>query len=201
MKIALRPRRQTLYRLTWAAALLLLAIAVPAFAQETAAQETAALDVVTRWKIINALIFVAGLGWAIWKYAPAFFNARSAEIQKAIQDATGLKIQADFRYSEIDRKMAGLADEIRRLRHQAGIELERDHARFRQETAIEIQHIQHNLIAEIEAFRQEGIRKLREHTAQVALGLAEWQFKERFQAGEPEDMFGEFIHLVESGKN
>ncbi len=108
--------------------ILLLAGAPHALAQETAAQETAALDVVTRWKIINTALFVIGLGWFLWKYGPAFFNARSADIQKAIKDATGLKLEADFRYSEIDRKMATLADEVRRMREQASRELEREHA-------------------------------------------------------------------------
>ena len=92
------------------------------------------MDAVTRWKIANTLIFAIGLGYLIAKYAPAFFNARSGEIQKAIQDATGLKIEAEFRSSEIDRKMAGLAEEVKKLRQQYADELEREHERFRHET-------------------------------------------------------------------
>ena len=182
-------------------AALLFAGASHIVAQETAAQETAALDTVTKWKIINALIFAAGLGWFIWKYAPAFFNARSADIQKAIKDATGLKIEADFRYSEIDRKMATLADEIRRLREQSKIEMERDHERFRHETQAQIEHIHHNVSAEIDAFRQEGVQQVRRHTAQLALQSAERRLTQRFESGEPEDLLQDFIHLVERGKN
>src|SRR5581483_7324992 len=111
-------------------------------------------DPVTIWKVVNTALFVIGLGWLMWKYGPSFFNTRSASIQKAIQDATGLKIEADFRYSEIDRKMAGLADEVRKIRQQAAIELERDHARFREETRLEIEHIHHNVQADIDAFRR-----------------------------------------------
>ena len=180
---------------------LLLINAAQAFAQESSAQETAALDVVTRWKIINTLIFVVFLGWLIRKYAPAFFNARSADIQKAIKDATGLKIEADFRYSEIDRKMAGLADEIQKLRQQMQVEMERDHERLRHETGMEIEHIRHNVRAEIEAFQQEGMEQVRQRTTQLAMQLAERRLAEQYQSSEPEDLFRDFIHLVEHGKN
>jgi len=190
-------------RLLWLMLILALLVLVAphAFAQETAAQETAALDSVTKWKIINTAIFAIGLGWFIWKYAPAFFNARSTDIQKAIKDATGLKIEADFRYSEIDRKMASLADEVRRLREQSKIEMERDHGRFREQTRAEIEHINRNVRAEIEAFRQEGIRQVRQHAADLAVGSAERRLEDRFRSAEQDDLLQDFIHLVERGRN
>jgi F0F1-type ATP synthase membrane subunit b/b' len=155
------------------------------------------MDAVTRWKIANTLIFAIGLGYLIAKYAPAFFNARSSEIQKAIQDATGLKIEAEFRSSEIDRKMAGLAEEVKKLRQQYAGELEREHDRFRAESDAELQHIHHNVAAEIEALRLEGTRRVRQHTAQLAIALAEHRLQER-AAREPEDdLVRDFIHLVE----
>lgn len=177
----------------------LLFAAPHAFAQET--HGPAPLDPVTIWKVANTALFIIGLGWMIWKYGPSFFNARSASIQKAIQDATGLKIEADFRYSEIDRKMAGLADEIRKIRQQAAIELERDHARFHDETRAEIEHIHHNVLADIEGFRQESTLKLRRHAAQLAIQLAEHRLKDRFHSGEPEELVQDFVHLVEQGRN
>lgn len=193
--------RFSLLRSYASAAVLLFLGTAQSFAQETKAQETAALDIVTRWKILNTAIFLIGLGWLLWKYAPAFFNARSADIQKAIKDATGLKIEADFRYSEIDRKLATLADEIRKMREEAGRELEREHERFRHESQAEIEHIHHNVAAEIEAFRQEGVNQVRQRTAQLSMQLAERQLQERFQSGEPEDLLYDFIHLIEQGKN
>jgi F-type H+-transporting ATPase subunit b len=193
--------RRSLLRLCMLATLLFLAGVGHAFAQETQANETAALDVVTKWKIINTALFAVGLGWFLWKYAPAFFNARSADIQKAIKDATGLKIEADFRYSEIDRKIATLADEVRKMREEVRREMEREHERFRREAQAQIEHIYHNVAAEMEAFRQEGIRQVRQHTAQLAMQLAERELQERFQSGEPEDLLQDFIHLVEQGKN
>ena len=182
------------------AALFLLAGVAPLYAQETP-QEVAAFNAVTIWKIINFSIFAAVIGYAVMKYAPRFFNARSADIQKAIKDATGLKLEADYRYSEIDRKMATLADEVRRLREQAKRDLDREHERFRREAQLEIDHINRNVANEIDAFTREAVSEVRRHTAQLALGLAERRLQDRFKDGEPEELIHDFVNLVERGKN
>ncbi|MDQ2713086.1 MAG: ATP synthase F0 subunit B, partial [Acidobacteriota bacterium] len=125
---------------------LLLACGFHAIGQESQMQqqETAALDRIGPWKLINTGIFVALLAWFLAKYGPRFFNARSADIMKAIKDSTGLKIQADFRYSEIDRKMASLPDEVKRIREQADIEMQREHDRIKEQTEAEIKHMRVN---------------------------------------------------------
>lgn len=178
---------------------ILLAAAQCCAAQLPTPQETAQLDTVTIWKIVNTIIFAIGLGYLIAKYAPAFFNARSAEIQKAIQDATGLKIEAEFRSSEMDRKMAGLANEVKKLREQYAEEMNREHERFRQETQAELDHIQRNIAAEIEAFRSEGARQVRRHTAQLAIASAERRLQERLASESQDNFVHSFVHLVERG--
>lgn len=183
------------------AILLSMASAPYAWAQETNHQEAAAVDDVTRWKVINTVLFAAALGWALWKYAPAFFNARSADIQKAIKDATGLKIEADFRYSEIDKRMANLAAEKRRLEEQADLEMEREHQRMVGETDAELEHIRRNVEAEREALRAERTQQIRQHAAQLAFALAERRLQERFAAAGTDDMVQDFIHLVDRGQN
>ncbi|MBV8865598.1 MAG: ATP synthase F0 subunit B [Acidobacteriaceae bacterium] len=183
------------------AGLFLVAANVHAIAQESQAQETAELDRIGPWKLINTGIFVALLAWFLSKKGPQFFNARSADIQKAIKDATGLKIEADFRYSDIDKKMASLGAEVDKIREQARLEMEREHNRVRQQTEIELARIYKNASNEIEALRQEASDRVKLHTAQIALGLAERRLQDRFAAGEPDHFLGDFIHLVDRGKN
>lgn len=170
-------------------------------ADELTPEEKAELDRVGRWKIINFSLFAIGLGYVLFKYSPRFFNARSADIQKAIQDATGLKLEADFRYSEIDRKMATLAEAIKKMREEASAEMRREHERVLEQTQEEIAHINHNVAAETEAFEKEGADRVRRHTAQLALSAAERRLEERFAKGEPPVLLQDFIHLVERGKN
>ncbi len=199
-KEAIVPVRKVLL-LAFCAALLSILCAPSVFAQELSDQQTAVLDAVTRWKVLNTLLFAAALGWGLWKYAPAFFNARSADIQKAIKDATGLKIEADFRYSEIDKKMANLAAEKKKLEDQANVEMEREHQRILRETDAEREHIRRNVEAEQDALRTEGALRIRQHTSKLALELAERRLRERFAAGEPGDLMHDFVDLVDRGKN
>lgn len=183
------------------AALVVAAGSTYARADELTPEEKAELDRVGRWKIINFSLFAIGLGYALVKYSPRFFNARSADIQKAIQDATGLKIEADFRYSEIDRKMATLAEAVKKMRDEASAEMRREHARVLQQTQEEVAHINHNVAAETDAFEKEGADRVRRHTAQLALSAAERRLQDRFAKGEPPAFLQDFIHLVEQGKN
>ncbi|MFL6416880.1 MAG: hypothetical protein ACJ74Y_14550 [Bryobacteraceae bacterium] len=154
-----------------------------------------------KWHLINTALFAIGLGWAIWKMAPGLFNARSADIQRAIREATGLKMQADLRYSEIDRKMATLPDEVKRMKEQSASEMEREHRRRQEETARELKRIEEMSAAEIEGLRQEALRTARQRTAQSALQIAEERLAARISGSSNEDLLRDFIHLVERGKN
>jgi F0F1-type ATP synthase membrane subunit b/b' len=124
------------------------------------------------WKWINFGILAAGLGYVIAKNGPRFFNARSEEIQKAIQDATGLKIEADFRVSEIDRRMAGLGAEIQKLREAAKSELERESQRIDSDTRVALHRIQEHTTREIEALRHQAALAVRQHAVRLATDLA-----------------------------
>ena len=153
------------------------------------------------WKIVNFAIFAGGMGYLIVKFAPAFFNARSADIQKAIQEATGLKMDADLRYSEIDRKMANLSGEVAKLRAESQAEMEREHARVRAQTKEEIAYIDRSTGAEIEALRADAAVQLRIYATQQALAHAEGRLRERFASSDQKDLVDDFVRLVERGTN
>ena len=154
----------------------------------------------TIWKIANFAIFAGGIAYVVVKFAPAFFNARSADIQKAIKEATGLKMAADLRYSETDRRMANLAEEVGRLRAESQAEMDREYARLRAHTAEEIVHIQKSVGVEIEAQRADGVAKLRVYASEQALAAAEDRLRERFASSDQKESVGDFLRLVESAK-
>lgn len=170
-------------------------------AGQSSEKKTEEDDGLMKWKVINFAIFALGLGYVIVKNAPAFFNARSADIQKAIQEATGLKMEADLRYSEVDRKMANLAGEVEKVRAEAKAEMQREHERMLNETKQEIEHIQRNVAAETEGLQQEGALKVRQHTTRLALALAERRLRDRFAGANSDDLLRDFVNLVDRGKN
>lgn len=183
------------------AALVLCLVSSPCLlAQSASGQDAAEEQNEFSWHLINSVIFAAVLGYGIWKFAPGFFNARSEDIQKAIKDATGLKLQADFRHSEIDRKMATLPDEIRRMRDVSQGAMDREHQRRRDETARELQNIENSLRAEVAAAEEDAAEQIRSRTAALAIELAERRLRERGPGGTGKDVVGDFIRLVERGQ-
>jgi F-type H+-transporting ATPase subunit b len=172
-------------------------------AQETSSQKEADVDQegdMMKWKLINTGIFALLLGYGILTLAPKFFQARGLDIQKAIKDATGLKIEADFRYSEIDKKMSNLSGEVARMRAEATAEIEREHERMKRETAQEIEHLDRNADFEIDSLRAEGALLVRHHTAQLALALAERRLQSHFSQNDGQNNVREFVTLVGAGK-
>jgi F-type H+-transporting ATPase subunit b len=173
--------------------------AAPRATQETPAQREADVDQETdlmKWKLINTGIFALLLGYGVLTLAPKFFQARSLEIQKAIKDATGLKIEADFRYSEVDKKMSNLSGEVARMKAEAAAEMEREHQRIKRETEQEIEHLNRNTDYEIDFLRAEGARQVKRHTAQLAFALAERRLQSHFAQNDRQNNVGEFVHLV-----
>jgi F0F1-type ATP synthase membrane subunit b/b' len=154
-----------------------------------------------RWKLINSSIFALLLGFAVIKFAPKFFQARSVDIQKAIKDATGLKIDADFRYSEIDKKMAKLAEEVARMRADADAEMEREHQRLLHETEEEVGHMSCNTEYEIDSLRGEGALQVKRHTARLAFSLAERRLQSYFAREDAQNNVAEFVNLVGQGRH
>ncbi|MBV8552802.1 MAG: ATP synthase F0 subunit B [Acidobacteriaceae bacterium] len=179
-------------------ALLLVIAGSRAVAQQTAGPGQDASEL---WKIANFVIFAVGLGWIIARYGPRFFNARSADIQKAIKDATGLKMDADLRYSEIDKKIAALAEEIKRLRGQNALQMEELHGNILRETEQQIQHIDETAAVEIEALRGEAMQRARRQTAHRSLSLAEQRLEELLADSEPDYLFHEFLKTLHRGVN
>ena len=170
---------------------------------ETASQQLASEDeeaALKRWKIINSGIFFLLVGFAVLKFGPKFFQARSLDIQKAIKDATGLKIEADFRYSEIDKRMANLPAEVERMKAEAAVEMEREHERLQRYTAEEIEHIEKNTVNEIDFLRAEGAMQVKQHTAQLALALAERRLQAYYAQDDDQNNVREFTTMV-GGRN
>jgi len=175
-------------------ALFLVCGLTPAWAQNP--QEYSAIDKVTPLKWANTLIFWAGLAYLIYRYAPPFFNARSADIQKAIEEATGLRIQGEFRRSEADRKMATLPAEIARIQREHDEALAREYQRVQRDTECEIERINATVTAEIDALRKDGVRRLRQRTAALAVDLAERHLQDRL-ASDRANYLPDFLGAVE----
>ena len=147
-------------------------------------------------KWFNFAVLAVGLGYLVAKHAPAFFNARTEAIQKAIQDATGLKLDADFRSSEIDRKMATLSAEISKLRTEGEAEMQAEQQRLAKETGQSLAQIQRHEAQEIASLEHNARLELNRHTAELAVSIAASRLRERLTTAGQEALVSRFAGQV-----
>jgi F0F1-type ATP synthase membrane subunit b/b' len=171
----------------------------PEKAAEDSSSTGVGQDLIFKW--INFGIFAAGLGYFIVKKGPAFFNARTADIQKAIKDATGLKLEADFRSSEIDRKMATLSAEVQKLREESKVEMGREHRRIQDETEVGVRRLQQHLALELASLQQNARTELRRHTSELAVSMAASRLRDQLNLDDHSRLIGLFADAVARGKN
>jgi F0F1-type ATP synthase membrane subunit b/b' len=156
-------------------------------------------DLLFKW--LNFGIFAGGLGYLVIKKGPAFFSARTADIQKALKDATGLKMEADFRSSEIDRKMATLGAEVQKFRDESKREMEREHERIVRETEAGVQRLQQHFRLEVASLQQNARTELRRHTAELAVSMAASRLRDQLTGDDQGRLIGLFADAVQRGNN
>jgi F-type H+-transporting ATPase subunit b len=157
----------------------------------------AAEDNTSVWKWANFAILVIGLGYAIGKYMPGLYHARTTEIQKGIAEAQQVKRSAEKRAAEVDEKMRRLGAEIDAFRGEAKAEMEREGARLRQETAEQIEKIHRQSTLEIEAAGKTARRELREYAAELALDLASQRIRQRMTPAADAALISDFMSDLE----
>lgn len=129
------------------------------------------------WKWANFALLAAGLGYLISKNAPAFFRARTDEIQKGIAEATQTRKDAEARAAEIERKVSNLQAEVASLRAQSREEIAREGERIKAETEAQLRKIQSQTQAEIASATKHAAHDLKAYSAKLALEMAEGQLR------------------------
>jgi F0F1-type ATP synthase membrane subunit b/b' len=176
-------------------ALFFVATLAPAYCRQIAKSEQieeAETEKLAGWKWVNFALLALGAGYLIAKKAPGFFNARTEEIQKAIKDATGLKLDADFRSSEIDRQMATLGQEVQKLRLTAKADIEREGARIDEETRTALHRIHEHTLREIDSLNHQAAQSVREHAIRLAAELAVTELRDHPEQIEHDGLIASF---------
>ena len=152
----------------------------------------------TGWKWANFALLAGGLGYLIGKKAPAFFQGRTAQIQKGIADAAKFKADAGARAAGIEKKMAELGAEIEALRAGARKESEAEYERLREETARQFAKIQAQAEREIASAAKAARMELKAQAAELAIGLAEKQLRGRITAQAGRGLVAGFVKDLEN---
>jgi F0F1-type ATP synthase membrane subunit b/b' len=124
---------------------------------------------------LNFAIILGILVWVARKYLPAAFSARTAAIQKAMQEAQKASDEARRRLAEIESRLMKLDVEIGMMRNSAEKEASAEEARIQEASQQEGRKIVESAQQEIAAAAKSARRELTAYAADLAVVLAKKQ--------------------------
>jgi F-type H+-transporting ATPase subunit b len=124
---------------------------------------------------LNFAIMAGLIVWAARKYLPATFSARTAAIQKAMQEAQKASEEARRRLAEIESRLMKLDVEIGTMRDAAEKEAGAEEARIQAAAQEDARKMVESAQQEIAAAAKAARRELTAYAADLAVGLAQKQ--------------------------
>jgi len=127
--------------------------------------------------IINFSIIAGALAFGLKKGLPGFFPARTAAIQKGVEEARKASAESSARLADIEARLGRLDSEIASMRSTAEAEGRAEDGRLRQVTEDERRKILASAEQEITAAAGTARRDLKQYAAGLAVALAEKKIK------------------------
>lgn len=127
--------------------------------------------------VINFAILAAGGIWLVRKAMPHGFAPRTAEIQKAIEEARKASAEAAARLGEIEGRLNVLDREIEEIRHAAEADFSAEEQRIKADAERDAKHVIATAEQEIAAAARTAQRDLKAFAAGLAVDLAEKKIK------------------------
>ncbi|HTA48945.1 MAG TPA: ATP synthase F0 subunit B [Verrucomicrobiae bacterium] len=125
--------------------------------------------------LLNFVAIAAVIIWAARKYLPGMFSARTAAIQKAMQEAQKASEEARRRLAEIESRLMKLDVEIGMMRDAAEKEAGAEEARIQAAVREDARKMVESAQQEIAAAAKTARRELTAYAADLAVGLAQKQ--------------------------
>jgi F-type H+-transporting ATPase subunit b len=127
--------------------------------------------------VINFLILAAGGVWVVRKVMPNGFAPRTAEIQKAIEEARKASAEAGARLTEIEGRLSRLDTEIAGIRSSAESDFGAEEQRIKADAENDARLVIVAAEQEIAAAARTAQRDLKAFVAGLAVDLAEKKIK------------------------
>jgi F-type H+-transporting ATPase subunit b len=126
---------------------------------------------------LNFAVIAGVIVWAGRKYLPGMLRARTATIQKAMQEAQKASAEARAKLAEIEARLAKLDAEIGSMRDAAEKDGAAEAARLQAAAQEDAQKIVAAAEQEITAAAKAARRQLTAYAADLAVGLAQKQIR------------------------
>ena len=190
----------SIWRALACTAILLPWVAAPVLAQEgEASPADSPVGWVFRW--LNFALVFGGIAYAIWKWGAPYFRQQAEEISRKIAEGARAREAAERQRREIQARLAGLEDEIKRLRVEGKRDAEAEAQRLLEMERLERERIERAARAEIEAAEREGRTQLKILAARRAVELAEALLRQSLTPKADESLFDAFVTELERSLN
>lgn len=130
-------------------------------------------------KVINFIVLFGGLAYLLRKPLGSFLEKRSLDIQRTLKETEASRKEAEQKLQEAKAHLAGLEEEIEKMRKEADVEGHRERERTLQLAQKEAEKIRYFARQEIEMLTRAGIQELKEFTAELAALLAEERIRKK----------------------
>lgn len=127
--------------------------------------------------LLNFFVVAVLILWLARKWLPGMFSARTAAIQKAMQEAQKASEEARRRLAEIENRLTRLDGEIGMMRNAAEKETAAEEARIQAAQQEELRRIVEGAQQEIASAAKAARRQLTAYAADLAVGLAQKQIR------------------------
>ncbi len=148
-------------------------------------------------KSINFIILFGGLAYLLWKPIRNFLEKRSQDIERSIKEAEASKRETGQRLQETESRLAGLGEEIDRIRDDAELEGKRIEERIAQLAEQEAERIRYFARQEIDMLFKAELRELRAHAAELAIKMAEERIREKMTSRGQSFLINQSIERLE----
>ena len=173
--------------------------ALPALAQESETPAESQTGYIFRW--LNFAIVFGGIAYAAVKWGGPYFRAQAEETSRKIAEGARAREAAERQRKEIDAKLAGLDDEINRLRAEAKRDAEAEAKRLRLLARAEADKIEHAAQMEIEAAGRAAHLELKALAARLAIERAEGLLLKEMTPQAEAGLFRTFVAELERSVN
>jgi F-type H+-transporting ATPase subunit b len=152
-------------------------------------KQSAAVRLIAKWTgmslqhaywlsvLLNFVVIAVVIIWAARKYLPGIFSARTAAIQKAMQEAQKASDEARRRLAEIESRLMKLDVEIGMMRNAAEKEAGAEEARIQAAVQEDARKMFESAQQEIASAAKTARRELTAYAADLAVALAQKQIR------------------------
>lgn len=151
-----------------------------------------------RW--INFALLAGGLYYVLRKPLGAFFTARSASIQKSLEEGRKALEASQAQLKAVEDKLQHLHEEIAEFKLAAALEMGEERERMRQATVQEAEKMLQAARNQMDTATKAAQLELRLYTARLAVELAEELIRQRLDDAGRRRLVDQFLAKLEAGR-